>query len=207
MPETDNIIFQRHIAFDNYLEESLRFTKYYTPKCNFSANDLVQIEAGLNEICRRVAGHPRVPVYRDYMPWNIMLDAEQSMHLLDFQDMLIGSYAYDLVSLLHDRDLDWTLGDAVIGDCIKNFIELRELSDKFKEHYLEALLQRHFRLSGQFLFLTEKHNNPVYANWVPGCLKRAGRAAGALTEFHEFGTLLAREIPDFATGFNNPYVY
>lgn len=48
----------------------------------------------------------QVYVHRDYMPRNLMV-CEQNPGVLDFQDAVIGPYAYDLLSLFKDAFISW----------------------------------------------------------------------------------------------------
>lgn len=49
---------------------------------------------------------PQVFVHRDYMPRNLMVTAPNP-GILDFQDAVVGPYAYDLLCLYKDAFLSW----------------------------------------------------------------------------------------------------
>lgn len=53
--------------------------------------------------------HPQVCVHRDYHSRNLMLLPQQAIGVLDFQDAVIGSIVYDLVSLLRDCYVSWPI--------------------------------------------------------------------------------------------------
>ncbi len=51
--------------------------------------------------------HPQVCVHRDYHSRNLMILPENKIGVLDFQDAVMASIAYDLVSLLRDCYVAW----------------------------------------------------------------------------------------------------
>ena len=50
---------------------------------------------------------PQVVVHRDYHCRNLLITADASTGIIDFQDALIGPFTYDLVSLLRDCYIAW----------------------------------------------------------------------------------------------------
>ncbi len=55
------------------------------------------------EIASELETKARVVCHRDFHAANLMLDAENKLHIIDHQDARLGSITYDLVSLLLDR--------------------------------------------------------------------------------------------------------
>ncbi|MCB0333320.1 MAG: hypothetical protein KDD55_07460, partial [Bdellovibrionales bacterium] len=76
-----------------------------------------------------------------------------------------------------------------------------------EQHYTEALLQRHFRLAGQFLSLTEKTGNPQYAAWVPGSLNRLGRFLANYAPAKDITPLLASAVPEIREGMRRSFSF
>ena len=63
------------------------------------------LDAALDELCRRLAADPPVVCHRDFMARNLIpLESagEGSLAVLDHQDLRLGPPAYDLASLLND---------------------------------------------------------------------------------------------------------
>lgn len=89
---------------------------------------------------------------RDYHVDNIMLLNDRigikSVGLLDFQDALIGSYAYDLVSLLEDARRD--LPKQLVSDMIHLYLDNMQNIDKqkFLTDYAILGVQRSCKIAG-----------------------------------------------------------
>src|SRR5215212_7272359 len=71
--------------------------------------DLAGIEPLLKMLCESVAQHPYVLCHRDYHGQNIHI-ANDSLYLIDYQDLRMGPDTYDLASLLRDRGVARILG-------------------------------------------------------------------------------------------------
>lgn len=65
---------------------------------------LAQTEAVLVDAIDR---QPKVLVHRDFHSRNLIMKDDGKLGIVDFQDSLIGPYAYDPVSLLRDCYLSW----------------------------------------------------------------------------------------------------
>ena len=63
-------------------------------------------EAHCGRLIQAAGAQFQVYVHRDYMPRNLMV-CEQNPGVLDFQDAVIGPYAYDLLSLFKDAFISW----------------------------------------------------------------------------------------------------
>ena len=115
----------------------------------------------------------QVVVLRDYHADNLMIlpnrDGSKQVGLLDFQDALIGSKAYDLVSLLEDarRDLDEDNRAKIFeyylqkADCDK---------EAFKTDYEILSLQRSIKIVGIFARLSKRDGKHNYLNLLPRVL-------------------------------------
>jgi aminoglycoside/choline kinase family phosphotransferase len=100
-------------------------------------------------------------VLRDYHVDNLMMVDDQCA-VLDYQDALIGSPAYDVVSLLEDarRDIDGSLATEVLA---AYFNALPDLDRKaFEQHYQVWGAQRHCKVAGIFMRLWLRDNKPHY---------------------------------------------
>ncbi len=113
----------------------------------------------------------KVLVYRDYHADNLMWLAqrsnENSVGLLDFQDALIGSPAYDLVSLLEDARRD--VSPKTQESMLEYFIEFGNIKDKnaFKTAYAMLGAQRNSKIIGIFCRLAIRDNKPRYLSYLP----------------------------------------
>lgn len=112
----------------------------------------------------------QVLVHRDYHADNLMIISKDSkfedIGIIDFQDALIGSYAYDLLSLLEDarRDVDpfnqQKLFDYFIKSSNYNYNE-------FMIDYEVISLQRNIKILGIFARLALRDNKKQYLDYIP----------------------------------------
>jgi len=124
-----------------------------------------------------------VLVLRDYHAQNLFwLPQRQSVArvgLIDFQDALLGSPAYDLVSLLEDarRDVPPALAAAMLA----RYCAGAALADSgfdeaaFRTAYAVAGAQRNCKILGIFARLAKRDNKPAYLQLIPrvrACLRQ-----------------------------------
>lgn len=140
-------------------------------------------EAPLDEAVRREYGEawlevfalvhktPRTLVLRDYHVDNLIWLPERAgvraCGLLDFQDALSGSVAYDLMSLLEDarRDIDGDLKNAMLDRYAAAFPELDRAA--FNTAFTVLAAQRHAKVIGIFNRLNKRDGKPGYLVHLP----------------------------------------
>ena len=114
---------------------------------------------------------PPVTVLRDYHADNLMWLPERSGHarvgLLDFQDALAGSRAYDLVSLLEDarREVSAGLAEAMMS----RYLAAAPGLDAGAFRAATAILggQRNAKIIGIFTRLARRDAKPAYLAMIP----------------------------------------
>lgn len=176
------------LAYDPVAMEAevLLLTEWFYPAASGKA-----IDAGVRDafIAAWRAALARLPtanavmVLRDFHAENLMWLPERAAAaragLLDFQDALAGSPAYDLISLTEDarRDVSVPLADAMT----KRYVAARRAADaSFDEEafrFAAALLaaQRNTKIVGIFARLWKRDGKPRYTQFLPrmwGYLKR-----------------------------------
>jgi tRNA threonylcarbamoyl adenosine modification protein YjeE len=114
-------------------------------------------------------------VMRDFHSPNLIwLDARADIArvgLIDFQDAVLGSPAYDLVSLLQDARVD--VPEALELAMLTRYIKARLASDEafdpaaFAELYAIMSAQRNTRLLGTFARLNRRDGKPQYLKHQP----------------------------------------
>lgn len=110
-------------------------------------------------------------VLRDYHADNLMWlperDALMRVGLLDFQDALIGSAAYDLVSLLEDarRDVSPELAETMLTYYLSKRGDLNP--DEFRKHYAILGAQRNCKILGIFARLATRDHKTRYLKYLP----------------------------------------
>lgn len=113
---------------------------------------------------------PPTPVYRDYHAENLIWLPERAGHahvgLLDYQDLLIGHPAYDIVSLLEDarRDVPPDLAAAMLERYLARSGRDR---DSFVRAAHALAAQRNLKILGLFVRLAHRDGKPGYLRLLP----------------------------------------
>ena len=135
----------------------------------------------------------RVYVHRDFMPRNLMVDANGDLGVLDFQDAVYGPVTYDIASLMRDAFLSWE-EEFVLDITVRYWQKARKaglpVGDDFGEFYraVEWMgLQRHLKILGIFARLTLRDGKPKYLADTPRFIKYA-RATCA--RYRQLGPLM-----------------
>ena len=150
--------------FIRLIDETCLFTQWYLPaatgipstrKCEDAYiaawksiyDELPEIESTL--------------VLRDYHVDNLMM-VDNQCAVLDYQDALIGSPAYDVVSLLEDarRDIHGSLASEALATYFNDRPDLDR--QVFERHYQVWGAQRHCKVAGIFMRLWLRDNKPHY---------------------------------------------
>jgi aminoglycoside/choline kinase family phosphotransferase len=140
---------------------------------------------------------PRVPVYRDYHAENLLWLPQRKglarVGLLDYQDLLVGHPAYDLVSLLEDarRDTGAELRAATTARYLARTGADPEVFAA-AAHALSA--QRNLKILGLFTRLARRDGKPRYLAHLPRVWDHLGRdlAHPALAELRAW---VGRHVP------------
>ncbi|HRO11952.1 phosphotransferase [Amaricoccus sp.] len=113
---------------------------------------------------------PQVPVLRDYHAENLLWLPGRRNHarvgLLDYQDMLHGHPAYDLMSLTDDarRDVSPALRTALLD----RYLELtRADPEPFRAEAALLAAQRNLKILGLFTRLCRRDGKPRYLAYLP----------------------------------------
>lgn len=94
----------------------------------------------------------KVVCHRDYHSRNILLNYDTTLSIVDFQDMMMGTPQYDLVSLIYDAYQPMSLEERENYYTIfyKNSYHRR---DNFRDYYLRQAMQRTFKALGSYFML------------------------------------------------------
>ena len=160
---------------EKYIDETLLFVDWYLPivtgrtPTNEAREEWKQV---WQEILTQLPDDQNTLVLRDYHVDNLMLvDGETGLNkcgLLDFQDALIGPYAYDLMSLLEDarRTMDENLYDYLLYDRYLPAIKGLDKQSFLKSFYILAA-QRHAKVLGIFVRLFKRDEKERYLSFLP----------------------------------------
>lgn len=143
-------------------------------------------------LVREILEQPIVLVHRDYHSRNLMITADRSPGIVDFQDALAGPIGYDLVSLLKDCYIDWPR-PRVEGWVRAHHTRLRaagmqlDISPKdFLRWFDLAGLQRHIKVLGIFARLWYRDGKSGYLADLPRTLEYVRDTAHRYDELARF---------------------
>ncbi|MBE8167344.1 MAG: phosphotransferase [Shewanella sp.] len=143
---------------------------------------------------------PQYAMHRDYHSRNIMLHNEQ-LHLIDFQDTVIGPVTYDAVSLLRDCYVVWP------EECVKKLMmhhyqlcKQHNLIDdgtdflQYQRCFDLMGMQRHIKIAGIFARLYHRDNKNGYLKDIPQALNYVIDVAAKYPEFISLSSWIECEI-------------
>ena len=118
---------------------------------------------------------PSVFVHRDYHAQNLMWlegrDGVARVGLIDFQDAVAGSKAYDLISLIEDarRDVAPEIGEATTRHYLARMKAQGTPLDEaqFRAHMAVMAAQRNAKIAGIFARLYKRDGKPRYLDYLP----------------------------------------
>ncbi len=183
IPSSDTLPFQRvfdeqkyRYEFSFHMRERLidRHARYRLTSRQH--DDLEQFHLHLTSVLLR--DPPRL-AHRDFQSSNILLQQRQP-HLIDFQDALLASPYYDLVSLLEDAYV-------AVPDAWKEKLKTRfagSLSGGWQARsYDYCLIQRKLHDAGAFAYTYQKLGNPRYLQYISVVLQQAIAVLERYSEF------------------------
>ncbi len=162
-------------------------------------------------------------VLRDFHVDNLMIvdnpdssprtpEGTQRCGLLDFQDAVIGSPAYDFVSLLEDARRDVS---PQVKDFIKKYynehcrlVDNPQQSASFWRHYQTLGAQRHAKVAGIFVRLFARDGKDVYLKHLPRVLRlfqdNIRAEADVNDDFAEVRGWLTHYVAPYCEGLDDP---
>lgn len=113
-------------------------------------------------------------MYRDFQSRNIMVDSEDKLWFIDYQNGCRGPLQYDVVSLLFQSRtaLDVGMRSALLRSYLNNLEgKFGIASDEFIRYYPAALLLRLFQVLGRYGKLGLVERNPTFLHIIPQTLE------------------------------------
>lgn len=139
------------------------------------------VEGAFTWIASTLASSPLTLVHRDFQSRNLMVvqkDGRHELRVIDFQDALLGSRAYDLVALLRDSYVE--LSAEEVADHVAYFrAAARQPEEEFDRLFVLQTLQRKLKDTGRFIYIDRVRKNPSFLRWVPTSLRYVGAALRA----------------------------
>ena len=167
-------------------------------------------DAFFEQLIESALEQPQVLVHRDFHSRNLMLLADDSLAVIDFQDAVVGPLTYDLVSLLRDCYIRWPEQQVDSWALAYRQLLLRrgllaEVDEAVFQRWFDWMgLQRHIKVLGTFarLYLRDGksaylHDLPLVIEYVQLILARYATAAPVFGEFRDW---FCRDLSPLITG-------
>lgn len=177
LPLYDSALFLRELQLfiDWYLAKHLHYP--------LSEKENIALHNMFADLIKNLLQQPTTFVHRDFHSRNLMLTANDTIGVLDFQDAVRGPMTYDLVSIYRDAYLGWSEEQQV--DWIIRYWELAKkehlpVLDDFGTFYrdLEWMgLQRHLKVLGIFARLSHRDAKDGYLQDLPLVLSYTEKVA------------------------------
>ncbi len=162
------------------------------------------LDAGFDWLAAVLSDSPPVFVHRDFQSRNLMVAPDGTLKIIDFQDALLGSRAYDLVALLRDSYV--VLAPEEVRTLVDRFIERAGIADAAGFHRLFRLqtLQRKLKDAGRFVFIDRVRKNPAFLRHIPASLLYVRDALPGVPELAEVAGVLRRYLPELRNEVSSP---
>ena len=150
-------------------------------------------------IAKEVLDQPQgIFVHRDYHSRNLMIDSNDEIVVIDFQDAREGALTYDLVSLL--RDAYVKLDPRELRRLILLYRDLKGLDvddETFMRWFDFTGLQRHIKILGIFARLALRDGKKEYLKDIPMTLKYILEVGHKYPELDGLISLLKSQYGEF----------
>lgn len=150
-------------------------------------------------LAETLANAAPVLVHRDFQSRNLMVRPDSSkaapaLSVIDFQDALLGSQAYDLVALLRDSYVELDAHD--VDHLVRHYATRAGISDvvTFRKLFDLQTAQRKLKDAGRFVFIDRVRGNPGFLQWIPTSLRYARDALAAVPELTDARAVLGRYV-------------
>ncbi|MDQ7083726.1 MAG: phosphotransferase [Sulfurovum sp.] len=181
----------------NFLLEEMNLMPQWYLKAHLSQNlECVEARVLLGQftlIVKEVLAQPQeLFVHRDYHSKNLMIDSEDEIVVIDFQDAREGGLTYDLVSLL--RDAYVALDPRERKRLIQRFKKGKGITvddDTFMRWFDFTALQRHIKILGIFARLSIRDGKERYLDHIPLILQYIVEVAVKYPELENLARLLS----------------
>ena len=149
------------------------------------------LDAAFAWISETLSAPPRVFTHRDYQSSNLMVRADGTLGVIDFQDARQGLRQYDLASVLYDSYLP--MNDVERKTLLDRYLSLAGVEADGKEfrHGLGvAAIQRKLHDAGAFIYTASHRGKEEFLRYVPGAVSVATMLMAGVAECREAGRLI-----------------
>lgn len=170
----------------------------------FSDSERKVFDRAVDFLAQECMSQPQVFVHRDYHSRNLMDIGESSPGILDFQDAVVGSAAYDMVSLLRDAYVDWPSQqqnkwlEQYRQDAKDADAPVQTDADALWRDFNVAGAQRGLKVVGIFARLFYRDGKDAYLRDLPLAYRHLLAACQTLPELSELSDILQTTVPEDA---------
>jgi aminoglycoside/choline kinase family phosphotransferase len=120
----------------------------------------------------------------------------EALVLIDFQDALMGPYAYDLVALLRDSYIHLTPArvDHLVDDYLSRRSDLD--AEQFRCAFDQQTVQRKLKDAGRFVYIDRVKGDSRYLQWIEPTLNYVKTALDRRPELEALRSCLCRLDPE-----------
>ncbi|MCA1665419.1 MAG: phosphotransferase [Myxococcales bacterium] len=201
-PDPECVAFSRGFDYELLKWELDHFREYglEAQGLMLSQSERDEVDKIFCRIAEELAGEPRGFVHRDYQSRNLMvqdLDGAPRLRIIDFQDALLGTRAYDLVGLLRDSYV--ALSPTLLDQLVAHFVTAAQIDAvRFQRLFDLQVVQRKLKDAGRFVFIDRVKHNPSFLAHIPNSLDYVARSLARLPELGTLRDILSRYIRQFA---------
>ncbi|HVG23811.1 MAG TPA: phosphotransferase [Thermoanaerobaculia bacterium] len=144
--------------------------------------DAEALKPVLQTIAENVSLHPYVLCHRDFHGQNLH-EQNDTLYLIDYQDLRMGPDMYDLASLLRDRGVARIIGDDAELDLLGHYATITNAAGDVRRRYFETLLQRSIKILGTFARQPITRGRMHYLEFIPAALESIRRCIDELPDY------------------------
>ncbi len=157
------------------------------------------VDAALTWLTDEMLAQPQVFVHRDYHSRNIIVQANQKLGIIDFQDAVIGPISYDLVSLLRDCYISWpqekvTQWMSYFYENLKQHHPIDFSLAQYSAWFDIAGIQRHLKASFIFVRKWLRDNDNRYLADIPRTFAYIQHVIDKYPDLNAFAEILECKI-------------
>jgi len=201
-PDPDCLAFSRGFDYELLKWELDHFREYGMEAQNLAPTpaEREEIERVFRNIAEELAAEPRGFVHRDYQSRNLMVQdvgGAPQLRIIDFQDALLGTRAYDLVGLLRESYI--ALSPSLLDELVAHFVARSEIDGaRFQRLFDLQVVQRKLKDAGRFVFIDRVKKNPSFLIHIPNSLDYVARSIRRIPELDTLREILSRKFTQFA---------
>lgn len=165
------------------------------------ADEAKQLRTFFDRIADELDAERRVLNHRDFHSWNLHVHAGR-IRVIDFQDALLAPIAYDLATLLGDRDTPLVVRPPIEAELLRYFRQAwQERSGetldaaRFERSYFLCALQKALKVVGRFIYLDRVKGKPGYLRFLPSTLRQVRRVRRQLPDLADLDPFFDRYLP------------